>query len=154
MRWLRRFVGPAPLIMAATAACIRDRDGRVLLMRRGGEEAELWGFPGGALELGESAAEGVVREVREEVGLEVVPDGLIGVYSHPEYAFSYPGGDRVQPLILLFACRAVGGQLVADGEEALAVRYFGPHDPLPPLRPCCAAKLRDAFSPAAAPFLR
>jgi hypothetical protein len=37
MRWLRTFVGSAPLIMTCTAACIRDEAGRVLLMRRGGE---------------------------------------------------------------------------------------------------------------------
>src|SRR5205823_1928390 len=109
MCWLRTFVGSAPLIMTFTAACIRDEQGRVLQMRRGGEASELWGFPGGAMELGESIAEAAAREAREEVGLEVAPERLIGVYSAPEFGFSYANGDQVQVVILFLECRVVGG---------------------------------------------
>ena len=41
-----------------------------------------------------------------------------------------------------------------DGDEALELRYFGPEERPPPLRPCCAAKLRDAFAPPGPPFVR
>jgi ADP-ribose pyrophosphatase YjhB (NUDIX family) len=154
MRWLRTFVGSAPLIMTCTAACIRDDAGRVLLMRRGGEASELWGFPGGAMELGESIAQAAAREAREEVGLEVLPEWLIGVYSDPQFGFSYANGDQVQVVILFFECRVVGGQLAPDQDEALEARYFGPDDAPPPLRPCCQAKLRDAFAWSGAVFVR
>ncbi len=154
MRWLRGFVGSAPLIMPAAAACIRDSRGRVLLMRRGGELSELWGFPGGAMELGESAADAAVREAREEVGLEVVAERLIGVYSGPEFGFRSPGGDQVQLLLLFFECQVRGGTLRADGDESLEVRYFGADDVPPPMRACCQAKLRDAFAPQTAAYFR
>src|SRR4051794_28258521 len=152
--WLRQYVGHAPLLMPCTAACIRDAQGRVLLMRRGGETQELWGFPGGAMELGESAAEGAVRETREEVGLEVVPERLIGIYTGPEYGFTYPNGDQVQLVLTFFECRVVGGALAPDRDEALEVRYFGSAGTPPPMRPCCQAKYRDAFAWGGEVFVR
>jgi len=141
---LRECVGHDLLLAPAAAACIRDDDGRILLLRRSDGE-NLWGFPGGAIEPGERAAGAVVREVREETGLEVEPVVLIGVYSGPEYAFAYPNGDRVQPVTIFFECRAVGGKLRPDMQEIIGGRYFGPEDELPPMRPCCVAKAHDAF---------
>jgi 8-oxo-dGTP diphosphatase len=142
---LRECVGHALLLTPSAAACIRDADGRILLLRRSDGD-NLWGFPGGAMEPGERMAETVVREVREETGLEVEPAAVIGVYSAPEYAFAYPNGDRVQPVTTFFECRVVGGTLRPDMKESLAARYFGPADELPPMRPCCVAKAGDAFA--------
>jgi len=141
---LRACVGQDLLLVPSAIACIRDEHGRVLLLRRSDGE-DLWGFPGGAMEPGERAADAVVREVREEIGLEVKPVELIGVYSDPEFAFDYPNGDSVQPVSSLFECEVVGGELRPDQEEVLGARYFGPDDELPLLRPCCVAKAHDAF---------
>lgn len=141
---LRECVGHDLLLVPAAAGCIRDEEGRILLLRRSDGD-NLWGFPGGGIELGERAADAVVREVREEIGLEVEPVALIGVYSNPEHSITYPNGDQVQPVIIFFECRVVGGELRPDMEEILEGRYFGPDDELPPLLPCCAAKARDAF---------
>jgi mutator protein MutT len=141
---LRECVGHALLLAPAAAACIRDEKGRILLLRRSDGD-NLWGFPGGAIELGERAAEAVVREVREETGLEVEPVALIGVYSGLEYAFTYPNGDQVQPVTIFFECRVVGGELRPDMREIIGARYFGPKDEWPPMRPCCVSKAHDAF---------
>lgn len=145
MAWLRENVGHDLLLVPSAVACIRDGEGRVLLVRRSDGE-ELWGFPGGAMEPGERAADAVKRELREEIGLEVEPVTLIGVYSGPEYAFTYPNGDQVQPVSIFLECRVVDGDLQPDGNEVLGARYFGPYDELPPLRPCCVAKACDAFA--------
>ena len=91
---LRSCIGHDPLLHPAAAACIRDEQGRILLVRRS-DGINLWSFPGGAMELGERADEAVIREVREETGLEVEPVALIGVYSSPDYAITYPNGDQV-----------------------------------------------------------
>ena len=141
---LRECVGHAPLLAPSAAACIRDEQGCILLLRRSDGD-NVWGFPGGAIELGERAAEAVVREVYEETGLEVEPVALIGVYSGPEYAFAYPNGDQVQPVTIFFECRVVAGELEPDMQEILDARTFGPEDELPPMRPCCVAKAHDAF---------
>jgi ADP-ribose pyrophosphatase YjhB (NUDIX family) len=76
---LRECVGQALLLAPSAAACIRDERGRILLLRCSDGD-NLWGFPGGAMELGECSAEAVVREVYKETGLEVEPVALIGVY--------------------------------------------------------------------------
>lgn len=150
---LRSCVGTDLLLLTAAAACIRDDEGRVLVLRRQGEE-ELWSVPGGGMDPGERLDEAVVREVREETGLEVVPVALIGVYSAPEYAFSYPNGDLVQPVTAFFECRVVGGALAPDMEEMVEARWVGKGEPLPPLLKCCEAKVRDALAFEGEAFFR
>jgi 8-oxo-dGTP pyrophosphatase MutT (NUDIX family) len=150
---LRECVGHDLLLSPAAAACIRDGEERILLVRRSDGE-NLWGFPGGAIEPGERADEAAARETREEIGLAVRPVALIGVYSGSEYAFAYPNGDRVQPITLFFECRILGGDLRPDLREIVSARYFGPGDDLPPMRACCVAKARDAFAFRGQAFFR
>ena len=150
---LRECIEHDLLLSPAAAACIRDERGRILLLQRGDGE-DLWGFPGGAIEPGERADKAATHEVREEIGLEVEPVALIGVYSGPEYAFAYPNGDRVQPVTLFFECRVVGGEIRPDMREIVDARYFGPGDEWPPMRPCCVAKARDAFAFQGRAFFR
>lgn len=69
--------------VAGVAAVAKTEDGRVLLIRRGlsGE----WALPGGTLEWGETLRTGIVRELDEEAGVDVLSVGdLVGVYSRPE----------------------------------------------------------------------
>lgn len=61
------------------AAIITDERGRVLLVRHTYGELN-WELPGGGGEPGESAEETAAREVREETGIEVVPERLTGIY--------------------------------------------------------------------------
>jgi 8-oxo-dGTP pyrophosphatase MutT (NUDIX family) len=65
------------VIRPGVAAVIFD-EGRVLLQRR--DDTGRWGLPGGGVEPGESVRQALIREVREETGLEVEPLRLIGVY--------------------------------------------------------------------------
>jgi mutator protein MutT len=153
LRRLRQCVGHDLLTSPAAAACIRDPQGRILLVRRSDGE-NLWSFPGGAIEPGEPAGRAVVREVLEETGLKVEPEELIGVYTDPAYIFSYPNGDLVQPIVIFLVCRVAGGELRPDMEEIVEARYYGPGDELPPLLPCCAAKARDAFAFKGRAFFR
>lgn len=92
-------------------------DGRVLLAHR--RDIDWWNLPGGGMEIGETLAEAVRREVREETGLEVQVERLVGVYSKPQK----------QEVVLTFRCRVTGGTLQAT-EESRACNYFPP-DALP-----------------------
>ena len=65
-----------PLVMGD--AQVINPDGEILLIRRA--DSGLWATPGGAFDVGETAAEGVVRECFEETGWRVEPVALIGVY--------------------------------------------------------------------------
>jgi ADP-ribose pyrophosphatase YjhB (NUDIX family) len=66
-------------VVPCVGAVIHDPAGRLLLIRRGHDPHRgLWSLPGGRIEAGESPEQAVVREVREETGLEVVPGRPVG----------------------------------------------------------------------------
>lgn len=125
---LRSLVGPARLIAPSASAFIQDEVGRILLMQR--TDNGVWHPPGGFMELGESVAETVVREMREETGLIVEPVRLIGVYSGPDNQWTYLNGDAIQGCATFFECRVTGGQLRIQASEVAALDYFPP-DALP-----------------------
>lgn len=91
--------------------------GRVLLVRRGREPLKgQWSLPGGALEIGESLTDGLIREVREETGLTVEPVELIELLDR-----IHRDGDRIRYhyVIADYLCRVTGGALQAatDADE-------------------------------------
>lgn len=111
LRELRRHVGTALLMMPAVTAIIHNEAGDVLVVY---SSDEFWGTPGGALDPGENPADAIVREVREELGVEVEPERVLAVYS---FNVTYPHGDQVAYSSVAFRCRIVSGELhSADGE--------------------------------------
>lgn len=90
-------------------------DGRVVLVKRGhpplvGE----WSIPGGAMEVGETVREAAAREAREETGLKIETQELLGIYDR----LLRDENGRVQYHYLLvdFLCRRVSGELCASGD--------------------------------------
>ena len=77
------------------------------------------------MEVGESIGQTVVREVREETGLEVEPYSIVGIYSNPRHVVEYGNGEVRQQFSICFACKAVGGQLTTS-DESLEVGFFSP----------------------------
>jgi len=128
IKWIRSKVGHEKIILVFAGGCIFNENGEVLLQRRG--DSNKWGFPGGAIELGETPQQAAIREVKEETGLDVEVGELIGVYTECDMA--YPNGDRAQSIAIVFEMKAVGGELLCDGKETLELRYF-PLDNMPEL---------------------
>jgi 8-oxo-dGTP pyrophosphatase MutT (NUDIX family) len=125
--WLRRYVGRCRIFHVGSLAAIRDKAGRVLLMQRADNGA--WDFPGGSMELGETLAGALIREVAEETGLLVEPSRLVGLYTSPEdHDYTYPNGDQVQGWGAFFECRVVGGSLRARDGEALDLAFVPPEN--------------------------
>lgn len=114
---------PANSLVPAASAVVVDDAGRILLHRR--TDNALWSIPGGAMEVGESIAETVVREVKEETGLDVEPERVVGIYSNPQHVIEYADGEVRQQFSICFACRLVGGQ-VALSDESSEVGFFTP----------------------------
>jgi ADP-ribose pyrophosphatase YjhB (NUDIX family) len=107
-----------PVFTVAAFAIIFDAEGRVLLCHR--RDMDAWNLPGGGLEVGELPDECVLREVREETGLEVAIERLVGVYGKP-------GRNE---LVFAFICQVTGG-LLSLSSEVDENRYFIP-DEMPP----------------------
>ncbi|WOF75024.1 NUDIX domain-containing protein [Parvibaculaceae bacterium PLY_AMNH_Bact1] len=127
--WIREKVGNDLIFVNSAGAWIKDQQGRVLLQRRSGN-TEAWGFPGGIMELGESAAQTVVREIKEETGLDVAPTRLVGIYT--QFFETCPNGDECQNISFFFEVETLGGDLTVDGHETLDLRYCSADDK-PPL---------------------
>ena len=70
-------------VLPAAFAAVRDSAGEILLVRR--IDDGFWELPGGRVEVGESAAQAVVREVEEESGITIALTGISGVYSDPTH---------------------------------------------------------------------
>lgn len=114
---------PANSLVPAASAVVVDQTGRILLHRR--DDNELWSIPGGAMEVGERIADTAVREAKEETGLDVQPEVLVGIYTNPRHVVEYADGEVRQQFSVCFACRVVGGEL-ATSEESLEVGFFTP----------------------------
>jgi len=98
-------------------------DGKLVAVRRGNDPFRgMPALPGGFIELGETTVAAVVREVREETGLETDVDRLVGVFSDPRRD---PRGHTIS---IAYALNAVGGKLQA-GSDAAAIVLIDPDAP-------------------------
>jgi mutator protein MutT len=118
---LRAPVFSRPTPISAGDAAIIDDTGRILLIRR--SDTRKWAMPGGALEVGETPAEGVVREVLEETGVRCQPVALVGVFDSRFCGVV----SRHHLYLLTFLCKPETGAAIAESShaiEVLDVRWF------------------------------
>ncbi|MDG4791421.1 NUDIX domain-containing protein [Micromonospora sp. WMMD1102] len=113
----------ATSLVPGGAAVVVDEQGRLLLQRRA--DSGNWSLPGGTMELGETLGAAVVREVREETGLDVELTGILGIYTDPRHVIAYADGEVRQEFVIAFTARPVGGNL-AVSVESTEVAWFDP----------------------------
>jgi 8-oxo-dGTP diphosphatase len=106
-------------VLVAAGALI-DADGRVLVTRRpeGKTMAGLWEFPGGKVEADETPEDALIRELEEELGLEI-PSGCLAPLAFASHAY-----DDFHVVILLYVCRKWRGS--PRGREGQAVKWVRP----------------------------
>jgi 8-oxo-dGTP diphosphatase len=125
---VREKIGNEWLMLPGSSAMIFNDDGHILLHQR--SDNGSWSLIGGGADPGEHPAETAVREAYEEVGVQIVPERLVGVYGGQDMLVVYPNGDKMAYTITAFKCRIVAGEPHVADEESLAVRFF-PTDALP-----------------------
>jgi ADP-ribose pyrophosphatase YjhB (NUDIX family) len=126
IEWLRSQVGHRRVFLAFASVVLRDNQNRILLQKR--TDFNLWGLPGGVLELGESIRSCAKRELCEETGLIPGDFSLVGIYSGPKYEVTYPNGDQVQQYTVCLQAQLQGGQMRVDGSESSDQRFFDPEE--------------------------
>lgn len=131
---------PGPVVLVVAVALI-DGDGRVLVAQRpvGKSMAGLWEFPGGKVEAGESPEAALVREIQEELSIEV-KEACLAPFTFASHAY-----DDFHLLMPLYVCRRWEGMIAA--REGQALKWVQPHAlgdlPMPPADKPLVAMLRD-----------
>jgi len=138
-------------VVPSTTAIVSDGQGRIALVKR--KDNELWALPGGGMELGESIEQGAVREVKEETGLDVEVDGLVGVYTNPHHVMAYDDGEVRQQFSLCFTTKLLGGELQFD-DESTDIAWVAEGDLVSyPMHPSMRLRVQHFFDRRALPYL-
>ena len=125
---LRTRIGTETIFMPAVMAIVFNRAGEVLIGRDRG--TGTWHAIGGALEPGEEPAACAVREVKEETGIDVTVEQLVGVYAGP--FIRYANADQVHYVTIAIKCRAIDdSQRPRVSDDELSEVRFCPIDQLP-----------------------
>lgn len=128
-------------ILLVVAVALIDRDGRVFVAKRpeGKEMAGLWEFPGGKVEAGETPEAALVRELAEELTLDIDASCLA------PFSFSSENSGDFHLLMPLYVCRKWGG--IPRPAENQVCKWLFPADlmqlDMPPADKPLAAQLRD-----------
>jgi ADP-ribose pyrophosphatase YjhB (NUDIX family) len=107
----------------AVGAVVGNDKGEILLVQRA--DSGVWLYPTGWADIGYSASEVAVKEVKEETGIDVVPERLIAILDGLRLNFT-----RIPLYSLVFQCRMTGGELKAHPLETRDVGWFA-EDALP-----------------------
>lgn len=140
VRTLRSHLGHQP-IMLVGAGIIIHRERQVLLQKR--RDNGCWCYHGGSVDLGERVEEAARRELQEETGISAATLELLGVFSGPELHYTYPNGDEVYVVDVVFTCDDFSGAFTLQQEEVMELRWFDidalPEPISPPTRPALQA---------------
>lgn len=119
---LRKIVGKRTLIMPCACVIIGDGKGNVLLQHRA--DNGLWAYHGGSVEIDEDVKEAAIREVKEEINLDLKNLKLFDVFSGKNMHYTYPNGDDVSPIDIVYICHDYEGDIILDKKEVTEVAWF------------------------------
>lgn len=105
-------------------ACIilGDGNGNILLQKR--EDDGKWSHHGGAIELDEKVEDAAKRELAEELNIKIGSMELLGIYSGKDFHHTYPNGDEVSCIDIVYVCHDFYGEINFDDGEVISAQWF------------------------------
>ena len=120
-KFLRSKVGSSQIIIPGADGAIIN-NGEILLVKN--KNDKKWYLPGGLQELNESIERTVIREIKEELNINVVVRKLISIYSSPKWIKKYINGDIIQSLTFLLLVETKDIKIEIDKSEIEEYDYF------------------------------
>ena len=119
---LRKYVGHAPILTAGVLLFVFNDKDEVLMQLR--TDYKKYGFPGGAMELGESFEEVARRELKEEINLDIIDLEMVKVLSGKDTYREYPNGDKLYDITAIYVVKKYSGDLKVNDNESKKLEWF------------------------------
>ena len=107
---------------------VQRDDGALLIIQR--RDTGTWSFPAGYCDLGENVAKTAVRELLEETGYRIRISRLLGIYSNPQFHYTFKNGDKVKNVGVVFLASVNGGVPKPEPSEIMAIDWLQPEQVL------------------------
>ena len=122
LKKLREKTGHMPLLLAHSVVVLFDKEGKILLEER--KDDGYFDFPGGGIDLKETAEEAAIRELKEETGLIAKKLELFKVYTGEITHYVYFNGDEIYGVDLVYLCHEYEGELIPQKEEVKSLKFY------------------------------
>ncbi len=119
---IRKHVGHMPILTAGVGLLVFNDEKKILMQLR--TDYNEWGFPGGAMELGESFEDVAKRELKEETNLEADELKLIRVLSGKETYREYPNGDKLYDITAIYVVKKYHNDIIINDDESVKLEWF------------------------------
>lgn len=132
-----------PTHIVASGGIITNRENKILLVKN---PRKGWEYPGGIIEPGETLPQGLIREIREETGVDVQIVNVVGIYSNTKKKKGYNGVKEVPTIVTIdFICKYISGDL-RTSEESVEVKWFTKEEALKIVNPKQQLRFRRALN--------